>query len=65
MTNKEVMIQALERVIGDYQREGKVSGSAINQCQGALMAVRKPRSPYLSRAKRAELEAAGKLTPQE
>lgn len=64
MTNKELMIKALERVIKEGA-EGNVSWSAVNQCQGALMAVRKPRSPYLSRAKRAELEAQGKLTPQE
>lgn len=61
MTNKELMIKALERVIKEAQ-EGEVTWSAVNQCQGALMTVRKPRSPYLSRAKRAELEAAGKLT---
>lgn len=63
MTNKELMIKALERLVKEAQ-EGGVSWSAINQAQGALMAVRKPRSPYLSRAKRAELEAAGKLTKQ-
>lgn len=55
MTNKELLIDALQQLVNDIiasavEKDGtrwaRISPLAFNRAQGALMTVRRPRSPY-------------------
>lgn len=73
-TNKELMIEALQQLVNeiipspvekDGTRWARISPQAFHRAQNALMAIRKPRSPYQARREARQFPGDGNERPTE